>query len=329
MRYNQSEFHFRICSYLLLLTLMTMSCKKEQMLEPSNQDDNYLINHDNPNDSVDHAIYQFYTSTKIPSFYKDTVALKESGGSAVNPDNYLVLSLSYSPISNDPSGNSNVNIMLPTLRDKIPLVLDILKTYVTPIIPRDIFIPSFLFVDSFWNELTPRSNLEVADGWDSFHGFNTVAIKLRRIDIMSAEEKKAYAASILAGIAFKRITSMPSQNAKLQENFYRISRDIAHPLINGDIYGVYLGFIFPADIPAPETLGFFHNIEIVFTLGGVVYPPFMFSPYEEDDLRMFLTAVFNYTTQEFNQKYYNYPAVLDKFNVIREVIREAGFQMPD
>lgn len=321
MKYIQFRAPFRFGASLLLLTLVTVSCKKESALEPSNQDENYLVNKDNPNDPVDHAIYQFYTSTDIPCFYNDTVVLKKKDGSAGPPQNFILLSLSYAPFEYD-----KVSIVLPKLKQQIPAVLDLLRSSVIPKIPKDIFIPSLLFVDSFWNAI-PRASLVSADGWDSFHGFNTVAIKLRNVDAMSAEEKKVYMASMLAGIAAKKISTDPAQNAALQNKFYSISRAIAQPLINDDIYNAFLFVAFPFGPPDPTTLGFLHYTNVKFLFNGMPFEIVVASP--EDDLRMFLTAAFTYNTQTFTDNYNSSPAVVNKFIAIRKIISEIGFQLPD
>ncbi len=67
-------------NYVIILAVFfaLTGCKKETALSPTNQDENYLVVKDNPNDPVDHQLYLFYQSTGIAGFYSDTVAKNKS-----------------------------------------------------------------------------------------------------------------------------------------------------------------------------------------------------------------------------------------------------------
>ena len=313
---------FTVYGIILLLGLTIMGCKKEKMLEPSNADENYLVVHDNPNDPVDHAIFQFYESTGIASFYNDTIFRKQVGDSAGIPRYvYVRLTPGYSPL-----GSDELRLTLTQAKQQIPSFLSFIKNEVLPKLPKGIFIPSFLIVDSFATVL-PRSFMIPADGWEAFQGFNTVVIKNRNVEVMSTEERKMRAVSILAGLAAKNLIA--SQNARLQKDFYIISRNITRPVINEDIYQSFdISFMYPPPVPATEELGFIHYIIYYDFFDGVEYI-YTLPPREEDDLRMYLFAVLYYTPQEFNSKYPDYPSVLDKFNIMREIAKNMGFELPE
>ncbi len=58
---------------LLTGIMALMACSKESALEPSDKDINYFVVNDNPNDPVQHAMYQFYEKTGIATFHNDTI----------------------------------------------------------------------------------------------------------------------------------------------------------------------------------------------------------------------------------------------------------------
>lgn len=306
---------------VLLLLLVFISCKKEKEPAPTNLDENYLVVKDNPNDPVDHRIFQFFESTGIPCFYNDTVSRKQVGVSVTGDPQYAVqrLSLSYTPL-----GSSQAGVVSTKNKQYIPAILDLLKTEVIPKLPKGIFIPSMLFVDSFWVEYFTSFD-DPAVGWDAWHGFNTVAIMCRDVAAMTAAEKKMYMASILASIAVKKI--MATQNPLLQKDFFKISRDLAMPEFQMDVYNSFpIDFILPV-IPEPEHFGFiqyvpywirFEDFEMLFTS----------TPREQGDLRIFLTSALFYTTEEFNLKYDSHPVIKEKFRILKEIAAGAGLQFP-
>lgn len=80
--------------------------------------------------------------------------------------------------------------------------------------------------------------------------------------------------------------------------------------------------------PQPEVLGFIRYAHA--NLLGIPIPEYMMAaPRESDDARAFLTAVFYYSTQEFNDKYVNDELVVKKFGIIKNLAKEAGFRFPD
>ena len=298
------------------------ACNKEKALSPSNQDENYLVVKDNPNDPIDHAIYQFYQSTGIPCFYNDTVARKLVGDSAGIPQySYIRLSLGYSPYA-----NMETWLQLPETRSPIPGLLTLLENELMPRVPENWFIPSILLVDSFMAGFY-RGFMLPQDGWMAYQGFNTVAIKMRNTETMNEEERKAYAMSVLTGLAAKRLVS--AQSPKLQKDFYSISRSIASMMISDEIYSSFaIADIFPNGVPQPEELAFLHYITFYYAADGFEYT-FQLAPREEDDLRMFLYAVLTQTTQAFETQYAAYPSIIQKFRIIREMAGEQGLQLPD
>lgn len=312
-----------IQAYLVLATLLlAAACKKEKALEPSNGDENHFIIKDNPADPADHAIYQFYQSTGIACFYNDTIAKKEVRNNAGIPQYaYIKLSLSYSLF-----GNQILNFKYIPSKAPIPALMTLLKEKLIPRLPKGMVIPSILLVDSLWNTL-PVQNTTIVDGWTALQGFNTVAIKLMDVEVMNNEDKEIYIASILAGLAEKKMSTAFAE--ELQKNFFSISRQ---PGVNPLPFDIYYGlpfyiFMDPATVPEPGTIGFLKYINV----GDPMWPPMYLitPPREMDDIRTYLTAAFRYSTAAFNNQYAGQELILQKFNIIRNIAEKAGFSLPD
>lgn len=325
-RYIQlTSFKATITSALLLTLLLTIGCKKEKALEPSNLDEDYFVVKDNPNDPVDHTIYQFYQSTGIASFYNDTIHRRRISDSAGFPRyNYVRLSLNYNLF-----GATQYRYVRLSSKTNVPACLTVIKDKVLPVLPDNLNIPSILLVDSFIN-LTPLLYVNSEDGWNAIQGFNTVGIKVVNAGVMTEEEKKTYAGSILAGMAEKRLNSLYA--AELQKNFYSITRAAGLTLMEYDIYFGLPFFIFGVDfstVPPAEQYGYLKYIHIA-NNWGLDDPLYTAAPAnEQSDLRAFLTAIFRYTTAEFNAKYTNDELVLQKFGIVKNMAKRAGFKFAD
>ena len=306
---------------LIASLLSVAGCSKEKTLSPSNEDENYFVVKDNPNDPVDHAIYEFYHSTGIAGFCNDTIHRKRISDSAGQPRyTYITLSLSYNFY-----GKQTVKFKPVSNRSRIPALLTLMKQELLPRFPENFQVPSLFFVDSIWT-VHPEQNIDIADGWTSFHGFNTVAVSVKDVEGMNADEQKMYVSSLLAGMAEKRLKR--DEYGTLTNNFFSISRAVAKTMTSTDIYFgnpfVLLGI---NPVPPPPNLGFIKYYKNAFAI-FIGAPNPVAPPGETEDLRSFLTAVFYYTPQEFESIYTGKTHVLKKFNAIREIARNAGFQVP-
>jgi hypothetical protein len=306
------------CLFASLLS--AVGCRKEKALTASDQDENYFVVKDNPNDPVDHAIYEFYNSTGIASFCNDTIHRERISDSAGLPRySYIKLSLSYSLFS-----NQYISFKPVSNKGRIPPLLNLLEEELLPRLPNDLLVPSFFLVDSIWTNLSEQV-IDLADGWTAWHGFNTVAISVKDVDAMNADERRMFAASLLAGIAEKRLRK--TANEILNRDFFSISRVASKAFTPLDIYSGTPFFIHGIDPPAITALGFvryfINGYAVMLGLPNPVGPPG-----EADDLRAFLTAAFYYTPEQFAGIYPGSEIMLKKLNTIREIARKAGFRIP-
>jgi hypothetical protein len=304
---------------LLACMLLTVSCRKEKIPDPSNLDKNYFVIEDNPNDPIDHSIYEFYKKTGIAVFYNDSIYKMRVSKENETPARYtyIKLSLNYAPL-----GASNIYFEPLKLRTNIQPLLQLLETDMIPKLPSASSIPSLYLIDSF--SLSTIRSIQLSHGLTAIYGFNTVGIKVEDIETMNNEERKMYAASILAGIAVKKLTDLYA--ARLQKDFFSISRAAAITFVPQDIYSGYLWLLLvaPGTEPVPQDIGL-----LFYPIFNSTFGDFFTMPLEADDIRAFLTAAFYYTTQEFTNLHPNETLVLKKFGIIRNIVREAGFKIPD
>jgi hypothetical protein len=324
MKHHTLNITTRFLTYCLVTTLLAMSCRKEKMPAPSRLDENYFVVQDNPNDAVDHARYEFYESTGIASFYNDTIHKKQVGEIDGKPRyTYYTLSMEYTLYN-----RTIISYKLVSDRTQIPAFLDLLKQDLLPRLPASLRIPSFLMMDSLWNAGFPAQNVQISDGWTSFQGFNTIGICVKDVAAMSNDEKRMYVASMLAGIAERRLNDLDPE--RLQQEFFSISRAATKAIMPAlDIYfGVPFMYAFPTGMePAANTIGILKYPRV--KLGEA--PPMndlVSMPRITHDLRAFLTVALCYTEEEFNNLYPNNALLQKKFSVIRNIVREAGFKLP-
>lgn len=302
---------------MLPLVLLIAGCSKEKLLKPTDADINYYVNHDNPSDLVDHAIYNFYKTTGVASFYKDTIAtIKVSReGEAVERFKYVTIKPGYQL-----TGSVNFTATPLSSRALIPDLLALLQTKVLPHLPNGFHIPCFYFVNEF--SINQFIKHPLTQGMASYYGFDAIAIVVKDISAMTDDDKNMYAASILAGMARKKIEL---NEPKLKSGFYSVSIRLfdgdaeLHPYIG--LPYMLLGLPL---VPAPETFAFINHTTML--LFGVMELESL--PTEEMDVRGYLTMVMRYTPTEFQTRYASYPEMVTKYTVMRELVGASGFHLP-
>lgn len=305
----------------LMVSLLTvLSCSKEKMPEPSMLDQNYFVITDDPNDPITHNLYEFYKNTGIACFDNDTIYKKRINkeGETSARYSYIKLSLNYTPI-----GTSSNGYFTPlSSRNHIPAFLKLMQEEILPKLPSGLVIPSVLLVDSLGNAYQIVNTL-ISHGWTALYGFNTVGIVVKNVETMNSDARKMYVASILAGIAAKKIIDL--NHEKLQNEFLSISREATKSILPDLYIGLPYFFFLPSDkVPLPQNIGLLFHPS--YALGEMSFEN---TPRESDDIRAFLTVAFCYTIQEFADLYPNKTLVQKKINVIKNLAQEAGFKLPD
>ena len=311
-------FKTRSVLFVALMAHFFAACKKEAPLDVSDEDINYFVRTDNPDDPVDHALYQFYVQTGIAGFYNDTIHRKliSRPGEKEERFDYTRLAFIYTLQGEAPTGFTYLSN-----KAAIPELLTFMQNQVLPTLPADRIIPGLFFIDSFYTFNTPLGK-KTEHGWTSIYGLNTLGVVVQDVSLMSESEKNTYRASILAGIAEKWM--LLKHSPVLQSGFYQVTRDLMKS-VNASANYVFLPyelFVPVNKIPQPEALGLLHHPLVLFSNTSKLG-----MPTEPIDLRAFLTASFLYTQDEFLGKYAGYPAVVKKYRVVRDLLLSAGFTL--
>lgn len=308
---------YRSLILLALVLQSLLSCSKKEIVTFSEDDVNYLIRTDNPNDLVDHALYNFYQETGIAGFYNDTIHVQRisSPEEATERFKYVRLAFLYNYKYTPLIGFSYLKE-----KENIPSFLEFFKSEVLPSLPSSKIIPSLFLIDSFSMLENPVAR-KMEEGFMATFGFNTVGVVVKDVAGMSIEKQKMYKASLLGGIT-ENILSR--KYALLMEaDFYAPTITQVRTYSATLNYAFIPLYLFIPSVPVPERLGFLHY---PLTLYQNVLRETM--PNRTIDLRAYLTAVFFYTEQEFVEKYSSYPLVIQKFKVVAKLLSENNFKLP-
>ncbi|WP_018339414.1 hypothetical protein [Butyricimonas synergistica] len=169
-------------------------------LRPSSQDENWWVNYDNPDDPLDHLIYEVYSQYGVAIFYNDTVGLQDRDVDAFGNPNvyYEVIKLNYGILGGATDAEA-ATYALSYNKDEITDGVELLRDYVLPNLPDFVPAPkSYLLVDTLrLGILNPA--LQIPYAGSAYAGMTTVAVgKLGMIKTMTEEEKKMFGGEILA-----------------------------------------------------------------------------------------------------------------------------------
>lgn len=301
--------------------LLAVSCKKETQLEPSNKDENYLVNKDNPNDATDHAIFNLYKEFGIPIFYNDTLTRKQVGDTAGVPIyfyNRLFLKYTitgtYSPLT----------YQLEKDKAKILPFLRFLREELILKIPTEkVFIPSILAVSSLNDVYFDAANSrEYNKILIAYNGFNTWALKIVNPDTMSVASKASYVAQALSFQASKILSNTRSRD--LETKFYSISSAL-HPTA---VYEkVFTTLTSKSTLKTLPQFGFLALMPGVLKTNPTTKNPN--TPTQLEDLRMYIVLALLNTNAQVNAQYGTYAPVMKKYAIIKEMLNDLQFSVPD
>lgn len=277
---------------LILIVCLAVCCKKEATPKPSSDNGNPFARTDNPSNPADHAIYQLYQSTGLPVFYSDTIAtdplLLFTFNLTLDPAAYLQIKY----LQNSADIVTGVNL----LRDSIlPYLGDSLKPF------------AVMLVDSIF--ATPAGSHTILSQI-TYPGLNGLIIgNVAHIKDMPADTLSAYKAAI-----FKSMLFTPVANNAAINDFYQVS-------IN------YYGKSVYGDGTIPGYLAYKPKYEYGFITAMYESSTYYMAPAQADDLDAYLNAVLTTSSTAFAAQYGAYPLVMQKYNLLVNIVKAAGFKM--
>lgn len=284
------------------------ACSEDDFSEPLSVDKNWFVIQDDPNDELQHLTYEVYKNTGIPIFYNDTIGREERGTDAYgNPIiHYEILDPTYTLTS----ANTYTRYCVPDNRANVKLGIELLRDYVIPEIPAIIHVHSFLLVDSLCHDEYGEGEFGSGFAWlDTYVGMMTTMVgRMESIGRMTPEERKDFATQIVARLISSWLSEHEKEGLK---NFYAVST-----AASGQGYLPYDQWIYNK---TKEACGFLSSPEEVDP--GTPYGYFK-APSQEQDLADYLYACLNINEAEFNECYKAFPAIIDKYGMMRKILQK-------
>ena len=276
------------------VVLLLWSCSDENDPSLFYEEVNWYEIKDNPDDVLDHTIYQIYKETGIPIFYNDTLGSEVKG---VDVDGhpivrYEIINLTYK-LTTDVS---NIKYRLPKNRTNILAGVELLRDYVIPELPSSLYVHSLLLTES----LVEYSGGEMKH-LNVYIGLQTIAVgKMQNVGTMRPEEKIVLAEEIVTDL----LISFFLKSGGL-DKFYAVSNRLSS---FNDIYAE--GWILESMGKTKEECGFLSSPEIW-------EPTYFKVPTKEQDLKDYMSAVKKYSEVEFRDLYGGYPWVMEKYLIVK------------
>ncbi len=310
-----------VCIFLLLFVLG--ACSEEDALTPSGKDKDWFVIEDDSDSPVDKAIYAFYEKWGVPIFYNDTIGYDTEVMYDGETDTlYKVLNINYTINS---QGNNVVNKYFSLVKEQDALLAGVkfLDQYLYPQMPEIFHQTSLFLVDSLYESQYVGYVSMVYPS--IFQGMETLVIG--NIPAMMDLPESQLRDTANRFIQYLTVSYLNSQNPDGIEDFYQISSD---PQTERSYYETEVRQpYYPGDYclePARwEEYGFLdYDRDKYASIEGDMETWYYSLPNQETDLENFVMAILEYSTEEFELQYVQYPKVVDKFLLLKEILIKMG-----
>ena len=298
MRKNKSLY------VLLLLSVLFTACDKEDHLTPSNLGKDWFTI-ESSDDPVDQAIYQFYVETGIPVFYNDTIGQETRvdnwGNSYIH---YEILQFGSSALGGTETPNPFSSYEL-CPRENVIDGLEFLREEIIPVLSESIKVRSFLLLKSLTPYNTAISN-------EAFKGLNTVLIsRVPELKNMSEVERLNMKGAVLNAVLATPIAAYTEELTM----FYQTTRSC----YTEELYGCAGWYFYNRyEFSDPRTVGFLKDPNP---------NDYNYMPTETQDVGMYISAIFTYTPEEFENLYGAFDAVMTKYRIMVSVLEAIGISI--
>lgn len=287
----------------MILTLI--GCYHENELQPSHFDENWYILQDS-DDPLDHQRFLIYKETGIPIFYNDTIGKQNRGVDAFGEPviYYEILHPDYTITSMTRISTYELS----NQRDDLLTGVNFINDRIIPELISPLMYPRcFLLV----KKLT-RSSAGTYEA-DCFQGMMTTLVShVEELKDMSESELHRLAMQIVG----EQIGSYLADSCREElEEFYNIGRKEINP--NASIYNFRLTASSEPPMAPVENYGFLsiNKLEINNAYSCVTIA-------EKRDVMDYVTEIYINDDTAFREKYKDYPYVLKKFDIMKEIITD-------
>ena len=282
--------------FLAFLALPLLgSCSNEDDLAPSNADINGFAPEASDNSQTAQIRNEFYKATGAYLLFNDTLVSKSTNG---QPE---LFDVSYALVGSGSVSSYDYRYTYITDAAEQQKAADALQRFLTRRLGKQVPF-SFLLVDdiSYTNFYGRTKHVAYLLGTRGY------AISTSNGEMY--DDPKSYFNDMLLNIVIDRFNR---QSSKVTDAFYAYSKD--H-------YGANL----TADDMAIENVEHVYGFMEKFDTWGDGYYSL---PYENRDVRDYISAVLTMTREEFVAQYGDYSVMVEKYDMMRSIITDMGFNL--
>ena len=287
-----------IYKYIILVFIalpLLGSCSKEDDLTPSNADINGFAPEPTDNSLTAKIRNEFFKATGAYLLFNDTLVSMSTNG---QPE---LFDITYAMVGSGSISSHNYQYTYITDAAEQQQAANALQKYLTRRLGKQVPF-SFLLVDDIYYIKSNRKKKHV----DYLLGTRGYVISTRNGEMY--DDPQNYFNDMLLNIVIDRFNR---QSSKVTDPFYAYSKD--H-------YGEYLTDDEMAIENVEHTYGFMEKFD---TWGDGSYS----LPYEVRDVKDYISAVVTMTRDEFEAKYGDYSVMVEKYDMMRSIITNMGFNL--
>ena len=306
--------------YIGMLILVSMACRKEDPLKPSDWVD-YFDVPEGASDEESVLRRQFKAETGCYLLFNDTLRKEliryDQNGESVYAVETVDLSYSIASAGRDKQSFRYLNSL-----DRKKEAVAFIKNNLLTLMPQNNYPYSVLLVDSIYNtsfsyeQGEEDSGIYLSEEYVRYiSGNRCLALSAGDIGGMTDIERKEVIIAILQGM----ITNRFAADARWSEIFYVYYTGL-YGLDDADLYYDYW----------EEAEGWNYNPDVRefgFLSGSIEYEEYLTSPTRAKDLEDYLKVLLAGNEEEFLEENAEFPIVLNKYRILKEIIASIGFDL--
>lgn len=275
-----------------------LSCSKEDKLTPSRDEVNYFSVPADATDEVSVLRREFYEKTGVHLLFNDTLRHEQRGTYEDGTPIWYTETIDFNyNISSSGAGTYFFDYL--SDQDSREVAVGIVEEHILPHLGEGWRPYSFLLL----NKIETLNILGRRVETDCISCVRSMAIGIGKAISMSSEEQADFSKSILFTLVNDKVEDL---DASLFDEFYLPCQQ--YYVQDYTEFGL-------SEEPADEEL-----YEL-----GFVYKSLWYFPDERTDRKYFVQYAVELSEEEFREKYGNYPIVMQKYEIIREIISDMGY----
>lgn len=286
--------------WLFAAAMCFTACESEDPLQPSNADTNPFITDDNADDEESLLRKEFYSKNSCYLLFNDTLNTGE------------LLDLGYMMTASQ-NNNAYTYDYLATIEEK-HLATQFVEQYLLPHLGKKLRPFSFLLVNNINHFKYEDGQLwEPDDGITNpsfVVGVRATAIAMSAITEMSESEKNDYSKELIIEILANIISHQTIETFNAFTSYGK------------KYYGVWMeGWVEGEEdgMPLQNAKSFIAPHQDIWGVWWTAYPTL------DEDVKAYINLAMNTTLEEVEEKYTEYPDIISKYKLMKQIITELGY----